>query len=154
MIVLERVAKNFPGGHGETALPKLSVRNFVQTIVEGFAEADGSERVGVEQLLDDFVFVDHAAIGCAIFFGKFGKFCAGAIEIAPLRQVAAVGKRHMKDGIGIDVFEAVVAKSKFVVAKKRIAMNAVVRGRADVVDEPAQSEFGGLDAAAKDGAAF
>ena len=41
MVVLECIANNFPGRHGQPPLPEFAVRVFRQTVVDGFSEANG-----------------------------------------------------------------------------------------------------------------
>jgi len=56
-----------------------------------------------------FILRDHPPIRLAIFLRKLGKLRASPVQIAPLRQITAVGKRHVKHRVGINVFQAVVA---------------------------------------------
>src|SRR5260370_39397136 len=112
---------------------------FGQSIVNGSSKANRRKRHRIQERLDSFVFRDHAPVGEPVSLGKFRKLLAGAIEVAPLRQVTAVRKRHVKNGVGINVLETVIPELEFVVAQDRISMDSIVRGRANVVRESAQS---------------
>src|ERR1700676_1824548 len=60
----------------------------------------------------------------------------------------------MKNGVGENVLEAVIAEPQFVIFQNGISVDAVVSGRTNVVNKSAQSEFRALNAAARDRAAF
>ncbi len=66
----------------------------------------------------------------------------------------AVEKRNVNDDIGVDGFVPVVAERNLVVAEKRVLGDATVGTGAQVLLETGQEHFGGLHAAADQGAAL
>src|SRR5713226_1780009 len=154
VIVFESVAKNFPRRHRQAALPQLSARMFGQTVVDALPKPNRRKRHGIQERLDGFVFRDHSPVSESVLLGELRKFLARALEVAPLRQVTAVGKRHMKNRVGIDVLETIIAELEFVVAQDRVSMDSVVRRRTNVVCKSAQSQVRGLHSAADGRPAF
>ena len=127
---------------------------FGKPVIYGLSETNRRKSDRIQKRLDGLVFGCHSRVGQSVFFGKFSEFLASAVEVAPLRQVTAVGKRHVKDRIGINVFEAVVPELDLVVAQNRVSVNSVVRRRANVMRESAQSQVRGLHSAANGRPAF
>src|SRR5713226_8431463 len=154
MVILESVAHDFPHGHRHAPLPELAMRVLRQLLVHRLAEADRRKRIGLENRLDLLVLGNHPPIRQSIALGELCKLRAGATQIAPLRQVTAVGKRHVKDGVGENIFEAVLAELELVVAQHGIVLDHVVCRGANVVLESAQGQFRGLDPASGDGPPF
>src|SRR6266571_1255204 len=154
VVVLKRVANDFPCRHRQPSLPQFAVRMIRQPFVEWFSETDRRERDGVQDRFDGLIFRDHLPVSFAIFLGKLRKLSARSIEVAPLRQVAAVGKRHVIDGIGMDILEAIISELQLIVAQEWISMDSVVRRGANVMRESAQRQLRGFDTSSHDWAAF
>src|SRR5260221_125094 len=98
MIVHKIWAKSFPVRHRQAALPEF----------RGW--------------LNVFRLFPHAPVGLAILLVDLGEFRAGAFRVTPLRDVSAIEKRHVEDGIGEDVLEPVISEIDFVVADQWILL--------------------------------
>src|ERR1700676_882712 len=141
MIVLKRIAKNLPGRERQPPLPQFATRMLRQALVDRLSKSYRRERHSIEQRLHGFVFRDHPSVRVSIFFGRLGEFSAGAVKIAPLRQITVVRKRHVKHWIRIDVLESIVPELQFIISQQRIAVNSVVRRRTHVMPESAQRQL-------------
>ncbi len=141
VVVLEVFANHVPGGHGHAPLPDFSHGIGGQPLAERLSIPRHLKRIASEKIPRGLAFVIHAAIGFPVLFRKFRKFRSGAVEVCPLRDVASIGKRHVHDGIGRDVFEAVIAQFQFVVPQEWISLNAVMRRRTRIVLESGQRQF-------------
>src|ERR1700736_4586654 len=103
VFIFKSVANNFPSRHGQAPLPKLAAWLGGELVVQWFAKTDWGENGVHQNRFNGIELRQHFAVGVRILFGKFRKFSAGAIEIAPLRQITAVRKWNVKDGIRVDV---------------------------------------------------
>ncbi len=98
-----------------------------QPLVDGLSEADRRERDCIKQRFYSFILRDHPPVSFAIFFREFRELRTGALQVAPLRQVAAVGKGHVINGVRINIFEAALSELQFIIAEQRIPLDSVVR---------------------------
>src|SRR6202047_1682979 len=111
---------------------------FGKPVIHGLSETNRRKSDRIQKRFDGLVFGYHSRVGQSVFFGELGKFPAGTVQVAPLCQISAVGKRHVKDRIGINVFAAVISEIDLVVAQNWVSVNPVMRRRAYVVRESAQ----------------
>src|SRR5580704_5709347 len=125
-----------------------------KTVVDGLAESNRRKSDRIQQRFDALIFGYHSREREPVFFREFGKFRAGTVQVAPLCQIGAVGKRHVKNRIGINVFETVIPELKLIVAQNRVSVNPVVRRRAHVVRESAQRQVRGFDPTTHSGSPF
>ena len=73
--------------------------------------------------------------------GEAGEFVAGAVEVSPHGQAAAVEERHGEDRVRVQVREPVPVEPELVVTHQRVALNQVVRGRAGIMDKARQGQL-------------
>ena len=143
VVVLKIVAEDFPLRHGQAALPYFALGMFGQALGDGFSGKTGRRQtISLEDGSYRLIFVMHAPVGRRIFLGKLSKFLASAVEIAPLRDVAAVGEGHVVNRIRLDVLDPVIANQvELIVAHDRVGLNAAMRGRARIVFESGQRDL-------------
>ncbi len=113
--------------------------------VESDLAEDAAERLGL---------LEQAEVGGGVLFREAGEFGGGALGIVPQRDRAAVEERHVEDGVGRDVLEAVGAQIDFVIAQHGIVLKADVDGGAQVLLKAGERQGSGQGAAADHRAAF
>src|SRR5882724_5809738 len=154
VFVLKCVANNFPCGHCETSLPRLTTRVLRQELVQWLAKPNRREARAHQDWLDCIKLSQHLSISDRILLRELAELRAGSVHIAPLRQVGPIGKRNVKNRIGIDVLKTVLTQLELIVLHHRIVEQERVRCGADIIFESAKCELRRLHAAADFRTAF
>ena len=115
VFLLEGVTNNFPCRHRQPPLPQLAARLLRQLIVQRFPKSDRRKTCSQQNRFDGVKLRQHFSIGRGIFLRELRELRAGLVQVAPLRQIAAIRKGNVKDRVGVDVLKPVVAKLELVV---------------------------------------
>ena len=147
---LERVANNLPRRHRQPPLPQLSARLLRQLIVQRLAKSNRREAGSHQDWFNRVKLRQHLPVRCRILFRELRELRAGAVHVQPLRQICAISKGDVKDRVGIDVFEPVVAELELVVLDHGVVEQERMGRGTDVVLESLKRQLCGLYASADD----
>jgi hypothetical protein len=122
-----------------------------EALLERRPEAGRRERRRAEDALDLVVVGERPAICVGVGARERRDLLARALEVHPHREVAAVREGDVRERVGDEVLEAVVAQeAELVVEQQRVRLDERVAGRARVDLVAGQQQLLGGGAAAGD----
>ena len=128
--VLVLPAHDVPGAHGDAPKP---LRLFAQQLVERRHVPDRIEPVTAERFADLGELLEPATVRSGVTWREARDLLTRALEVEPVRERLAVREDNVRDRVGIDVLEPVLAlQAELVVAQQGVRLDERVAGGARI----------------------